>query len=253
MRFKEGEVRSRTSAATGLEVEAPLCTPPHARLETLSGSLEQNSFHARKRRAIPAFGSPPFHIITGRSTNPRFSSGCLWGPHNPSMLLQLWPSLSRSLTPRWVTRHWYTAQFYKPPAELSRARAPQELLHSWLRAELTERTENSSQQMSRQQFSLLYMQMQSYWGYIKTLLILLLPCYFLAQGFRNHTNVLWISILNTSHVLNRHYTTNSTDFFLSPSQLKGSLPSLLMLASNGLHHSCILLSTWKAWQDCTDH
>lgn len=190
MRFKEREVTSRTSAATGLEVEAPLCTPPRARLEMLSRPLEQNSSHARKRRAVRAFGSPPVHVITGRSANPRFSSGCLWGPDNLFTLLQLWPSLSGFLTPRWVTRHWYGAQFYKPPAELSGARAPQGLLHSWLRAELTERTENSSQQMSRQQFSLLYMQMQSYWGYIKTLLILLLPCYFLAQGFRNHTNVL---------------------------------------------------------------
>lgn len=49
MRFEEREVSSRTSAATGLEVEAPVCTPPHARLETLHGSPEQNSFHARKR------------------------------------------------------------------------------------------------------------------------------------------------------------------------------------------------------------
>lgn len=61
----------------------------------------------------------------------------------------------------------------------------------------------------------------TYRGSINTLLTLLLPCCFLVQGFKNHTNTCKLAFLNTSYLLNCHFSTNKG----SSSQLRGSLPS----------------------------
>lgn len=100
MKFEEREITSRTATAIGPKVEAPLCATLRACLETLSRSLEENSFHIRKRRTVWASASLPLPIIT-RSANLGFSSSCLGGPDNLFTVLQLWPPLSRSQQGKW--------------------------------------------------------------------------------------------------------------------------------------------------------
>lgn len=149
MRFKEREVTSGTSAVTSLAVEAPLCTLVW---KCSAGHWNRIPSTPGRRAPFEPLGLRLSTLSQGRSANPRFSSGCLWGPDSLFTLLQLRPSLSASLTPRRVSRHWYGAGstnllLNSAVQEPHRSRCVPDCELS------SEGTEDSSQQMSRQQFS----------------------------------------------------------------------------------------------------
>lgn len=123
MRFKEREVTSGTSAVTSLAVEAPLCTLVW---KCSAGHWNRIPSTPGRRAPFEPLGLRLSTLSQGRSANPRFSSGCLWGPDSLFTV-----SNTKASEPALVR-----GRFYKPPAELSGARAPQEPLRSWLRAEL---------------------------------------------------------------------------------------------------------------------
>lgn len=145
---------------------------------------------------------------------------CLWGPDSLFTLLQLCPPLSEAqqgkqlntgLGPR-STNLPLNSALQEPHRSCS-------VPDPWLSSQIRQRTLSSWCHASNFPPCICK---HNYWGSINTLPTSLPPCCFPAQGFKSHTNTPQIRILNTSYLLNCHFSTINKG---SSSQLRGSLPS----------------------------
>lgn len=155
-----------------------------------------------------------------KGTNPGFSSSCPWGPDSLFTLLQLCHPLSGAQQGKRSN-----AGLVPMSTNLLLNSALQEPHMSccvpdpWLSSQITQRTLSSWCHASNFPS---YICKRNYRGSKNTLLTLLPPCCFLAQGFKNYKNTRKLAFLNTSYLLNCHFSTINKG---SSSQLRGSLPS----------------------------